>query len=285
MTPTTLTRILTNTKKIHLDYIQLPSTSLKIGILSFHDPARLNALDVEMGKEFQHAIQHINNDGHFSALVIRGFGNKAFSAGGDLAFLRDRTNSSPHINSKIMREFYARFLCIRETNCPTIAAINGAAVGAGLGVALACDLRIVAGNAKIGVTFTKLGLHPGMGTTHYLPLVVGNANATDLLLSGRLVTGKKFYEMGGALDCISNTTSEESDSTVHRAIELAQEIASSGPLAVRATTLTLRLKQDESLHRSLQREADAQAQSYASKDLKEGVEATAEKRKPIWADN
>ena len=97
----------------------------------------------------------------FRAVVITGAG-RAFSAGGDMKFLSDRTESDALSNANTMKSFYDRFLCLRSLEVPTIAAINGPAIGAGLCVAAACDMRICAADAKMGWTFVGLGLHPGM---------------------------------------------------------------------------------------------------------------------------
>lgn len=118
-------------------------------------------------------------------MVLTGEG-RAFSAGGDLAWLRERASSDPRDNVDTMLAFYDRFLCLRSLPVPIIAAINGPAVGAGLCLTLACDLRVAARSAKLGFTFVHLGLHPGMGCTHFLPKIAGPQTAARLLLSGAL---------------------------------------------------------------------------------------------------
>src|SRR3990170_7604312 len=95
-----------------------------------------------------------------------------------------------------MREFYGLFLSVRDLPCPSVAAIHGAAIGAGLCVALACDLRVAARDAKLGLNFTRLGIHPGMGATWTLPRLVGAAHAADLLLSGRSLDGDEALRIG-----------------------------------------------------------------------------------------
>lgn len=113
-----------------------------------------------MGEQFQDIVKKITVDADkIAAVVLTGEG-RAFSAGGDLAFLEQRHYDSPSRNSAIMRNFYQRFLSLRSLPVPIIAAINGPAIGAGLCVALGCDLRIAASDAKLGVTFVGLGLHP-----------------------------------------------------------------------------------------------------------------------------
>jgi len=231
-----------------------------------------------MGNEFVATLNHLTeHQSAYAAMVLRGAG-RAFSAGGDLEFLLARSRDSPHNNARVMRDFYARFLGVRRLPMPTIAAVNGPAVGAGLCVALACDLRVVAKSAKVGATFAKLGLHAGMGTTHFLPLAVGAQNANRLIFTGDLVSGAEFAAMGGCLEAVDG----DAEAVVARAVELASRKAASAPRALKASLLTVRHHQDLNLERALQREADAQAQSYASCDLVEGVNAAAEKRAPAF---
>ena len=132
----------------------------RVGVIAFNNPKALNALTVDMGNEFRSLIEDLRiNSEDLGAVVLTGEG-RAFSAGGDLQFLRDRHKDTPSRNSVIMREFYSRFLSIRNLPVPTIAAINGHAIGAGLCVSLACDLRIANKDARLGVTFAGLGIHP-----------------------------------------------------------------------------------------------------------------------------
>lgn len=101
-----------------------------------------------------------------------------------------------------MVDFYNRFLCIRNVGVPTIAAINGAAIGAGMCMTLACDMRVAAKNAKLGFTFAKLGIHPGMGSSVLLPRLVGQDMATYLLLSGAVLSGEDARAKGLILEAV-----------------------------------------------------------------------------------
>jgi enoyl-CoA hydratase len=161
---------------------------------------------------------------------------------------------------------------------PVIAAINGPAIGAGLCLALACDLRVAAASARMGVTFVGLGLHPGMGATHTLPQIVGPQQAAKLILTGQLVTGKEAERIGMVVEAVE-ASEDEGAKTVSRAMELASMMTAQSPIAVRTAVRSLRLKFDEGFERALWREADAQAQSYASEDLANGVNAIASKTK------
>jgi len=242
----------------------------RVAVVRLNRPEKLNAMTTELGDAFAEVVAGLSRDSAESlgAVVVTGAG-KAFSAGGDLQFLRDRHADTPSRNAPIMRAFYERFLCVRSLPVPVLAAINGPAVGAGLCFALACDMRIAAPKAKMGLTFVGLGLHPGMGATHFLPSIVGPQVASDLLLTGRLITGEEARACG--------LVARTAEDPLAAAVEAAGAMASAAPIAVRTCVRTLRLRQDAGLEQALWREADAQAQCYASADLAEGVEAVAAK--------
>jgi len=156
-----------------------------------------------------------------------------------------------------------------------IGAINGAAVGAGFCLALGgCDVRVAANNAKMGLTFVKLGLHPGMAATHFLPLIAGPQVASDLLLTGRLVGASEAQQLG--------LVAKVGEDAMDLALSLARDICKSAPVAVRTTVQTLRNKQNVGLEEAFLAEATAQSLCYPTKDLAEGVKALQEKRKPTF---
>jgi enoyl-CoA hydratase/carnithine racemase len=250
----------------------------RVATITFNDPKRLNALTADMGDQFLETLDELksNIDG-VGAVVLTGAGT-AFSAGGDLAFLKNRHDDSPHRNSMIMRKFYSRFLALRELPVPVVAAINGHAIGAGCAVALACDVRIAAADAKLGVTFVGLGLHPGMGSTYFLPALVGPQIAARMLLTGEVISGTKAEALGMVAEALPT---EEVVPTAHK---LAAQMASAAPVAVRTCVRSLRMRADAGLDQALWREADAQCQTYASLDLGEGVDAVASKRRPVFQD-
>ena len=126
-----------------------------------------------MGDALISTVEKLQSDTKVRAAILTGAG-KAFSAGGDLDWLLARHRDTPENNIKVMQEFYKRFLVMRQLPVPIIAAINGPAIGAGLCLAVGgADVRIAGNKAKLGVTFTRLGLHPGMAATHFLPQLVG----------------------------------------------------------------------------------------------------------------
>ena len=251
----------------------------KVAIITLNDPKRLNALNATMGDEFTQIIKDLcegpGSEG-LGAVVLTGSG-RAFSAGGDMGFLNDRSKDTPSRNAVIMRRFYERFLSVRRLPVPVVAAINGPAIGAGLALALACDVRVASKDAKMGITFVGLGLHPGMGSTHFLPRIVGIQQASKLMLTGQIIDGVEAQRIGMIVDVY-----DDGETCLAAAVKMAQQMAAAAPLAVRTCCRTLRMAQDDGLDRSLWREADAQAQVWNSNDMTEGLAGLVEKRKPTF---
>jgi enoyl-CoA hydratase/carnithine racemase len=168
---------------------------------------------------------------------------------------------------------------VRELPCPTIAAINGAAIGAGLCVALACDSRIAARDAKLGLNFARLGIHPGMGATWTLPRLVGPAHAAELLFTGRILDGAEAERIG-LVNC-----AVQSDAVLPRAHQMAREMAQSAPVATRGIKRALSRSLECELPEQLDFEAHQQALCYETADLREGLAATRDKRSPKFRGN
>jgi len=239
------------------------STDGDVATLTLDDPTRKNAMSEAMADAFQAGVESLRATS-IRAVIITGSGT-AFSGGGDLSMLQRLTTLSAAEAERFMLDYYQRFLCVRELSVPVVAAVNGAAVGAGLCLALACDMMIVATDAKLALNFVRLGLHPGMGATHYAPLRFGAPRAMELLCTGR------FFSWGGALEAPG------ASQVLARATAIAHEIASSGPVSTRALTASLRAA-DAGLPAALAREAVAQAASYGSAELQVGLLAAREKR-------
>jgi len=172
------------------------------------------------------------------------------------------------------REFYRRFLTIQSLPMPTIAAINGHAIGAGLCFALACDLRVAVSDAKMGMTFTKLGIHPGMGATYFLPRLIGSARSCELLFGGRIIDAVEAERMG----LLNRVVPREAFAATVQ--ELAGEIASAAPIAVRFVKRALYRGLEHSLEDALDVESMQQSATFQSADAREGITAVMEKRAP-----
>lgn len=247
-----------------------------IAVVTMTDPARRNAMTVEMGEALQSAFQELAREADLRVAVLTGE-PPAFSGGGDLAMLEDlahRTRDEGLDATGEMRAFYERFLSIRTLPVPVIAAVNGHAIGAGLCIALACDLILVADEAKVGLNFARLALHPGMGGSWLLPRHLGSQRAAEWLYTGRLFSGREAAETGMALRALPT------DDVMPAALGLAEEIAQSSPLVVRQLKLSLEHAPSTTLADQLDREAAAQAVNYGTADLVEGLAAARERRPP-----
>jgi enoyl-CoA hydratase/carnithine racemase len=256
----------------------LPARDGDVVTLTFNQPDRLNAMTQAMGEAFRAAVAELTGDARLRAVILTGAG-RAFSAGGDLTMIEGRAAQGaakgPSGRRQIrdgMRAFYQLFLSLREVPCPVIAAINGAAIGAGLCVALACDVRIAASEAKLGLNFTQLGLHPGMGATWTLPRLVGPARAAEILYSSRPLRG----EEAAAIGLVNRALPAPEVLPAARA--LAAEFAAAAPLAVRGVKRALRRSETASLEDQLDFEASEQAACFESKDVQEGLAAARERR-------
>lgn len=246
-----------------------------VGRITLNDPDNLNAMGEEMAAEVLGLVQKLKPEAaKLRAIIVTGAG-RAFSAGGNLSMLEKKQEISGEENRLLMEKFYHSFLSVLQLNVPLIAAINGHAIGAGLCLASACDIRMANEGAKLGLTFVKLGLHPGMGATYFLPRILGYAKASELLLTGRVVDAAEALRIGLLSKVVKSDVVDEAKA-------LALEISESGPESVRQLLQTLRAG-PTSLEATLEREALCQSINYKSSEFKEGVRATIEKRKPKFA--
>jgi enoyl-CoA hydratase/carnithine racemase len=175
-----------------------------------------------------------------------------------------------------MMPFYRAWLSIRRLEVPTIAAVNGPAIGAGLCLALACDIRYAAPAARLGVPFVRLGMHAGMAGTYLLPDVVGPAHARDLLLTGRVVDADEALRIGLVSRVI------DADAFDAEVLRTAEGIAANAPIATRLTKVALADGGHADFESALQWEALAQPVTLATDDLQEGIRASREKRAPVF---
>ncbi len=253
-------------------HLQIEHREDGVVVLTLDNPDQMNAMSPEMTRSWTDAIARLKGEPAVRCVVVTGAG-RAFSAGGNTAWLAESgALPTPALRDQMLT-FYRTWLAIRDLEVPTIAAVNGAAVGAGLGIALACDIRYAAAGAKLGASFVKLGLHPGMGISWLLPEVVGDAAARDLLLTGRLVDADEALRLGLVSRVI------EREGFLDEVLAVAAQVAANAPLATRYTKATLR-RQRTSLDETLQLEALAQPITFGTEDLQEGIAAVQAKRAP-----
>ena len=254
-----------------------------VAVVTFNDPDRLNAMTEPMGRAFSERTRQLADDASLRAVVLTGAG-RAFSAGGDLDWIEARADAA-HADpggdraavGDRMRGFYELFLSVRELPCPSIAALNGHAIGAGLCVALACDMRLASRQAKLGFNFSLLGLHPGMGATWMLPRLVGPAHAAELLYSGRSLDAEEAARIGLVNRAL------EPGAVLPAARELAASIARAAPLANRGIKRALARSAGATLPEQLDFEASEQAICFESEDVREGLAAVRQRRNPRFS--
>jgi enoyl-CoA hydratase len=245
----------------------------RVAVVTLDLPARRNAMSEAMTASWVGLMADLRADDGLAAVVVTGAA-PAFCSGGDLSWLVGEPDAPVAELRTRMLTFYRSWLSVRELEVPTVAALNGAAVGAGFALALACDLRYAALDARLGVPFTALGLHPGMATTWSLPDVAGSAVARDLLLTGRMVTGEEAERLGLVSRAVP------ADGVLDEAVTAAERIAAAAPVATRLTLQALRDTGRPSFESALQWEALAQATTLATRDVREGIAAAAAKRRP-----
>jgi enoyl-CoA hydratase len=238
--------------------------------ITLNDETNLNAMSEEMAQEFSATVRSLASSRAARVIILTGAG-RSFSAGGHLAMLQAKQTKSRDANHQGMREFYDSFLSILELKVPIIAALHGAAVGAGLCLACAADIRIAAEDTKLGFTFLKLGLHPGMGGTFLVPRVIGRSMASELLLTGRIISAAEALRIG----LVSRVCAK--DALMSEALSVAKEILSCGPDA-RVQLLETMRADLAALPAALEREATCQSVNYNSAEFAEGLKAVQEKR-------
>jgi enoyl-CoA hydratase/carnithine racemase len=244
-------------------------------VLTLDLPDRRNAMTAELTDAWTRATATLRGDRSVRAVVVTGAGT-AFCSGGDLSWIGESPDLTVDTIRDRMLPFYRSWLGIRDLEVPTIAAINGPAVGAGLCLALACDLRYAADGATLSAPFTALGMHAGMAATYLLPEAVGLPVARELLFTGRRVQPAEALRLGLINGVFAG------GELIDGVLAVAGQIAANGPVAMRLTVAGLRNGGHPSLDAALQYEALAQPVTFATDDLTEGIAASKERRAPTF---
>lgn len=258
-----------------LTHLRLERPRDGVALLTLDNPDQRNAMSDEMTASWVRAVDELAADRSVRAVVVTGEGT-AFCSGGNTSWIASEPDATvDHLRTRMIA-FYRAWLSIRRLEVPTIAAVNGAAIGAGLCLALACDLRYAAAGARLGVPFVKLGMHPGMAATHLLPNVVGPAHARDLLLTGRVVDADEALRL-----CLVSRVHEPA-ALLDEVLDTAAGIAATAPIPSRLTKLALVDGGHADFEAAIQWEAMAQPITLATADLQEGIRAAQEKRPPVF---
>ena len=258
-----------------LTHLRLERPVEGVALLTLDNPDQRNAMSDQMTESWIAAIDQLAADRSVRAVVVTGEGT-AFCSGGNTSWIASEPDATvDHLRTRMMA-FYRAWLSIRRLEVPTIAAVNGPAIGAGLCLALACDLRYAAAGAKLGAPFVKLGMHAGMAGTWLLPNVVGEAHARDLLLTGRVVDADEALRLGLVSRVMEPASFHE------EVLATAAGIAATAPIASRLTKIALADGGHADFESCLQWEAMAQPVTLATADLQEGIRAAREKRAPAF---
>jgi enoyl-CoA hydratase/carnithine racemase len=245
-----------------------------IATLVMNRPDRLNALNNELAMAINDALGRIAEDDAVRVVVITGAG-RAFCAGGDLGALgKGRQTGATHELEPLLRAGMQMVLKMRTMPQPVIAAVNGAAAGAGMNIALAADIRIAAEESTFGQNFAKVGLFPDYGGTFFLPQLVGVSKAAELFYTGDMIDAKTALALGLVNQVVPAAQLEAAVKT------LAQKIAQGPSLPIRAAKKALFASEEKELSKALDNEVREQIRCYLSDDCNEGIRAFFDKRPP-----
>jgi enoyl-CoA hydratase len=241
-------------------------------VVTINRPDAMNALNGDTMKELIHAMKEIEDDEEVGAIVLTGAG-KAFVAGADIAELSKMGGMEAREASKLGQ---TTFSIIENLSKPVIAAINGFALGGGLEIAMACDIRIASAKAKMGQPEVKLGVTPGFAGTQRLPRLVGFGRAKELLLVGEPIDAQTAERIGLVNKVV------EPDALMDAAKEMAEQIAARGPAAVALVKACVNKGTGADIETGGAYESEAFGLCFGIGDAQEGMKAFFEKREPAW---
>ena len=228
-----------------------------------------NYFSNEMIRQIAHAYEHLDTVDECRVILLCSQG-KSFCAGADLKNRPDTGTAAE--GGGIAKHLYREGIRMFRTRKPVVAAVHGAAIGGGMGLAVSADFRITCKEARFSVNFSRLGLHPGFGLTHTLPRLIGPQKAAMLFLTGRRINGEEALELGLADKLVPLADVRSA------ALELATEISQSAPLAVMSIRETLRRGLADAVEAMTERELFEQEWLRRTEDFKEGVKSWGEKR-------
>lgn len=257
---------------VEFDTLQM-EVSNGVATLTLNRPERRNAINVQLARDLISAIEMFHADPSARCAVVTGAG-PSFCSGGDVKDMGEIVSGRRKMEGSVVRLFSEPILKFWETPKPIIASINGDAVGGGLSLALACDLRVAARGARFGMAFVRLGLMPDLGGTYLLPRVVGPAKAMELMFLGDLFSADEALRLG----------------IVHRVVEkedlpretraLAERLAQGPTRAIGKMKMALLTREKAAFEASLRNEFEGQVELAGTQDFREGVAAFLQKREP-----
>jgi enoyl-CoA hydratase len=244
-----------------------------VATVTLDRPRTLNALDTVMLRDLARAVRALRRDATVRAVVVTGAGERAFSAGADIAAMAAMSAAEGQAFSRLGHEVLAR---LEELAIPVVAAVNGAALGGGLELALACDLIVAADTARLGQPEINLGLIPGFGGTQRLVRRVGLGRARELVYLGHAVAADEAFRIG----LVNRVVPRER--VADEAARLAAELAAKAPVALAQAKRATAVAADTDLATGCRYEVEAFAVAFAAEDRVEGLTAFLNKRAPKW---
>lgn len=237
-----------------------------VGILRFNRPERLNAFEGVMVQEVPVALRELFDDETVRVVIITGNG-KGFCAGADVNYLMELAATKDIARGKVLVSTGSEIVeMIHAAEKPVIAAINGPVAGGGAGIALACDIRIMAQSTSIGFTFSRIGLHPDLGCTYFLPRLIGPAKAVELFMRGDMIPAGEALQLGMVNHIVPD------DEVMPTALKLAETIAEKSPLVLRLIKKGLHQTLEQPLDAMLKYEIYAQSLCFDSKETVEALQ-------------
>ena len=245
-----------------------------IALVTLDRPERMNALSRALVARFGELGREIATQADVRLVIVTGAGDKAFCAGADL---KERAGMSDGEVRALLLSYESELGWLESIDVPTVAAINGAALGGGLELALLCDLRVAAQHAVLGLPEVSLGVIPGAGGTQRLPKLLGEARAKELILRAARLSAPEALILG-----LVNQVMPKSDQFLLEVINWAEPILNGAPLAIRAALKAMRGATTRDLTQGLALERAAYEQCLNSEDRREALSAFSEKRKPVF---
>jgi enoyl-CoA hydratase len=242
-----------------------------IAFVKINRPSVLNALNRETLRELQQAMKEVEGREDVRAVILTGEGEKAFVAGADVAEMKAMNPAEALAFSRLGHDTLGMIEALTK---PVIAAVNGFALGGGLEIALACDFIYASEKAKLGVPEVTLGIFPGFGGTQRLPRLIGKGRAKELIFTGEMIDAREAYDLG-----IVNKVFPP-DKLMEEVFKTARTIAQNGPVGVSMAKGSVNAGYDVGGSEGEAIEITTWANSFATHDQKEGMEAFLEKRKP-----
>jgi len=255
------------------DQVLLVEEKDGVAVLTLNRPEVMNSFNFALLHALKEQIEALQFKAGIRVVIITGSGQKAFCAGADL---KERTTMNELQVKDFILTIRNLFTAIESLNKPVIAAVNGIALGGGTELALACDIRIAAMHATMGLTETRLAIIPGAGGTQRLPRLIGRGKAKELIFTGRLVDAHEALQIG-----LVNQVCEP-EALMDAGLKMAAMICETGPIAIEQAKYAINYGLETDLHAGLEIESKAYWVTVPTEDRLEGLAAFQEKRKPVY---